>query len=88
MDQYAARARIADSASYRGFQVSVRPARGIPEEVRLPATIASAFLLAVSLLVLVIAATNVGNLTLARNARASPRDRRASRARGVDRANR
>ena len=35
----------------------MRPACGIPEEVRLPVTIASAFLLAVSLLVLVIAAT-------------------------------
>ena len=46
----------------------VRPARGIPEELRLPATVASAFLLAVSLLVLVITATNVGNLMLARNA--------------------
>lgn len=51
-----------------GFTVRVRPARGVTEELRLPATAASAFLLAVSLLVLVIAATNVGNLMLARNA--------------------
>lgn len=50
------------------FTVRVRPARGIVEELRLPATVASGFLLAVSLLVLTIASTNVGNLMLARNA--------------------
>lgn len=49
-------------------EFTVQPARGVPQEIRLPATMASAFLLGVSLLVLVIAATNVGNLILARNA--------------------
>lgn len=50
------------------FIVKVRPARGITEEVRLPATVASAFMMGLAALILVIAATNVGNVLLARNA--------------------
>ncbi|MGQ0649239.1 MAG: ABC transporter permease [Gemmatimonadaceae bacterium] len=57
-----------ERSSDRGFSVSVKPARGVTEEVRLPFAMASALLLSVSLLVLVIAATNVGNLMMARNA--------------------
>ncbi|MBC7897113.1 MAG: ABC transporter permease [Cytophagaceae bacterium] len=58
----------AEGLTQRGYAFTVQPARGIPQEIRLPATVASGFLLGVSLLVLVIAATNVGNLILARNA--------------------
>jgi predicted permease len=47
--------------------IKVRPATGVTEEIRLQAAIISAFLLAVSALILVIAATNVGNMLLARN---------------------
>lgn len=50
------------------FVVNVRPARGIAEEVRLQATVASAFMMGLAALILVIAATNVGNVLLARNA--------------------
>jgi len=60
--------RQRDSVEARNFTMLVRPARGVTEELRLPAAVGATFVLVVSLLVLVIAATNVGNLTLARNA--------------------
>ena len=46
----------------------VTDARGITEEVRGPAGLASGFLLAIATMVLVVACSNVGNLVLARNA--------------------
>lgn len=52
----------------RNFSLRTRPARGITEEVRTPATIATLFLASIAALVLIMAATNVGNLMLARNA--------------------
>ena len=60
--------RALQGSGAREYSLRARPARGVTEEMRLPATMASGFLLAVALLVLVIAATNVGNLMLARNA--------------------
>jgi predicted permease len=49
------------------FPVKVRHARGVTEEIRTPATIASALVIGLAALILVIAATNVGNVLLARN---------------------
>jgi predicted permease len=50
------------------FIVNVKRARGVTEELRQQATVASVFLMAVAALILIIAATNVGNVFLARNA--------------------
>jgi predicted permease len=52
----------------RDYIVNVRPARGVTEEVRPQATAASLFVLALAALILIIAATNIGNVLLARNA--------------------
>lgn len=59
-----------DRETYRSgaFEVNVKPARGITEEARFGATMASAFLMTLAALILVIAATNAGNVLLARNA--------------------
>ncbi len=59
-----------DKVRYKSgeFIVNVKPARGITEEARLGATMASAFLMVLAALILVIAATNAGNVLLARNA--------------------
>jgi predicted permease len=57
-----------DSVALARRTWSVGGARGITEEVRGPAGIASGFLLAIAVMVLVVACSNVGNLVLARNA--------------------
>lgn len=62
-------AQLAQSdSSWRTLALRARPAQGVTEELRLPATTGLAFLGVIALLVLVMAATNVGNLMLARNA--------------------
>lgn len=57
----------ADS-NWRNVTLRALPARGLTEELRAPITVASALLIAVAALLLLMAATNVGNLMLARNA--------------------
>lgn len=59
---------MASDTALRRLTLVTRPARGVTEEMRTPAAVASAFLGAIALLVLIMAATNVGNLMLARNA--------------------
>ena len=49
------------------FPVKVRHARGVTEELRAAATVASVLVIGLAALILVIAATNVGNVLLARN---------------------
>ena len=58
----------AADSTQRELTLRTRPARGLTEEVRLPAATGMAFLATIALLVLAMAATNVGNLMLARNA--------------------
>jgi predicted permease len=57
-----------DSAALARQTWRVAGARGITAEVRGPVGIASGFLLAIAVMVLVVACANVGNLVLARNA--------------------
>jgi predicted permease len=62
------RLRQQEPESYRNMTVRVMPARGLHAELRGPVALATAFLLVVTGLVILIACANVGNLLLARNA--------------------